>query len=289
MAIVDGISEMGEIKTEMYDPVNGGKDTQLVIYTSRNHINIPGIITIIPLGLQLNYIDHLLDGFINYYAGAFKFGEQREILRNKTIKIIKQINSNSESGDVPILILRLIVEIASRIYDMNMNLEDNLPETFSDLIDDYIMKLFIKYDNINELIKKIRKASLISLGIFNTNDVEFILNNLFKYKLIPQWFSLEIYKKYLDSKFINDMIVSGIMITSGNVGEILIKFSFDSLAEYLACKELLILFRDGDINSEIANLFYINSKNINSNFSNLLNKMAESMNVKFSLLKICGE
>jgi photosystem II stability/assembly factor-like uncharacterized protein len=283
MVVVDGISEMPDFKDDYIDPESGARKTRVAVYTSRKIISLPEMTTIIPLGLQLSFLDNLLDGFTNSYVGAFKFGNDREVLREKVKDIIIEINSGNIESPVPLSILKFIILQASELLDTKRGLQDFLPNSVTDLFENYIIDLYRKEEGIEDIVKNLRKAAAISLGLFqiyNTRLAEKFIHSTVNI-VRPQWLPKSLFKTYLDEDTLDKLLLGGVLISSGTVDDLQLKFTHDPIAEYFAAKELLIQFRDGNLSYDHADNIAEISLEVNPTFCNLLQTIASKMGISF--------
>jgi hypothetical protein len=278
--IVDGVSEMNYSQRNFISPESGAKETHCVIYTSRTPLDLFGSTTTIePLGLRGYYLDALLDGFTSKYVGANKFGEQREILRNKVYKMVFELNHGDSEVLVPLSILRLMVEKASKLINEGKSLE-TLPDNSADLFDDYILDLYRHNENQGTSIKLLRHAALISLGLEKLiSETTFTGLPISSNTLVPHWRSEDIYLSMISPSFMNDSLNNGILISSGSTGDKQVKFTHDPIAEYLSSKEIIIRYRDGKISQEQMQAITDELKNLNQHLVILLNSVAGRMNI----------
>lgn len=245
IAVIDGVSEMPDLKKEFIDPEKGAKNIHAVVYTSRKPISFEFSCQIIPMGIKLSFLDNLIDGLTNVYVGANKFEEQREILRSKIIGMIKNINESDPDKSIPIIFLKLMIEKASELVDRGEELEKGLPATFYDLCESYISDVVRKMPNQEQSARKLRSAAVVSLGLSNTLNAEDFEDQLMKVERIEaQWVPINIYLQILSHGDIELFTDSGILVVSGPLDDKRIKFNHDPIAEYLAAKEICTLLRD---------------------------------------------
>ncbi|GAB3809118.1 hypothetical protein GCM10028819_49670 [Spirosoma humi] len=280
VVIVDGLSEYADLKQEFIHPDTGAKNAYCVIYTSRKPIALPESTVIVPSGLRIEFLDNLLDGFTNSYAGAYKFGEQREVLRSKVKRMILELNGMDNEKPVPLSILRIIVEKASAMIDQQEDLA-NLPNSISHLLDNYVADLFRSHADPDAAVRQLRKAALISLGMgqllspISKKSWSFIS----KWNCRPQWTPDTVYSAYLDKGFLVSCRESGLMTTSGNVGDKQLKFTHDPIAEYLTAKELIIKIRDQKIDADLLKRLVVIIEKSNQSLYNALTLLSSQMDV----------
>jgi len=242
ITVVDGISEMTDFKNEFIDPELGAKDAYAVIFTSRKPLNFSDINTVTPLGLDLNSLDSLIERFTTTFVGIEHFGSHRETLRTKIKQMMVEMGDQYHFKAIPLILLKLIIDRAAALVEKEGNLE-KLPKNINGLMDDYIHALLANTENGNHLVKELRKAALISLGLSEVLKPGFTrVTNKQAFK--PAWISEDIFKKHIDQADLNYLINSGILQTEGELGDKTIKFAYDTLSEYLTAKELCIYYRD---------------------------------------------
>ncbi len=249
--VADGVTEMSDFNASYIDPETGAKLTQLIVLTARKPITLPFVVRIVPMGLKLDFIDPLLDGFVSMYVGAFHFGKQRETLRAKVVGIIEEITENKDTAMVPLLILRLAVDKAKRLLDENKSLSEGFPDSFSALIDEYIEDLFRKETNPSELFADLRTASIIAIGFAATTDFSQVSDeDLHKPTAFrPAWLAESFFTEKISRSSLKVLITSGLIVESGTKDDKLLKFTYDPVSEYLAAKAIVIQHRDGKINA----------------------------------------
>lgn len=275
IVMVDGVSEMPNISEEQYSPEKGSIYTRIVVFTARKPLTIHESTVIYPMGAKIDFLDMLLDSFTNIYAGAYKFGDQREVLRNRVIQILLELNGKDESRPIALSLLREIVKQASKLVDEKRALNDFLPKSVGELYDNYIRDLFISFQNAEAIVNDLRKASLISIGLGELLGADFSSKNPIEIK--PMWFLKSIYNKYILEESIRIFLLSGTMNTIEEVGLIYMKFKHDPIAEYLACVEIINLFKQGAISMEQVEFIIDSSKSIP--FNSLLKTTASRMHV----------
>jgi photosystem II stability/assembly factor-like uncharacterized protein len=249
LVIVDGLSEMQALKPEFIDPQKGASDVHAVIYTSRMPTTIPQSTIIIPFGLKLTYLDNLIDGFTNAYVGANRFEDQREVLRSRIKIMIGTFGNRNPDKQIPLNILRLIIEHASKIMDRGGSLQIELPNSYYSLVEDYLSDLLRKVNNPDHSIVSMRAAAMVSLGLMQYLDAskksDHAPLSLEKFK--PQWVSANTYTVFISEADIQLFKLGGILIESGWLGEKQFKFQNDPIAEYLAASEICIAYQNGNM------------------------------------------
>ena len=250
LVIVDGISEMQLLKPEFIDPQKGAFDVHAVVYTSRKPTGISEAVTIIPLGLRLGYLDSLIDGFTNVYVGANRFEDQREILRSRIKVMIGAFSSLDPEKQIPLGMLRLIIERASLIMDRGGSLQVELPNSYYSLIEEYLSDLLRKVDAPDDRIVLMRAAAMVSMGL-----IEFIIRDkkpTFESRpweqFRPQWMLSDYYQLYIPPADLQLFLSGGVLIESGWLGEKQLKFQNDPIAEYLVASEICISYQTGHMN-----------------------------------------
>jgi hypothetical protein len=275
LAIVDGISEMSNIDEKQFVPELGGKLSRLVVYTSRKPIQIPESTIIYPMGLRIDFLDMLLDNFTNSYAEAYKFGEQREILRARVKLMLAELSGNDPSKPVALSLLKEIVRQASQLIDEQKPLSEFLPKSVGELYDSYTADLFRNIKNGEELIDQLREASLISVGLGRLLDSTFSSDHPIEIK--PTWIPKSNYTKFISSEKIDIFLSSGAMNSTGDVGVTYIKFKHDPLGEYLAGVKIILMYKQGIISNK--QLQFIHNSSNSISFLTLLKSTANRMNV----------
>ncbi|MCD9015222.1 YCF48-related protein [Parachryseolinea silvisoli] len=245
IVVIDGLSEMSDYKKTYIDPEAGGRNSHLVVVTSRKALNLPSIYRVVPVGLKLDFLDTLLDGFITQYVGAFHFANEREVLRTRIKNIILDMSSAGKETTVPLLLLRLAVKKAERLIDDQKSIDEHFPTSFSMLIDDYIEEIFRNEDDLTDLLKDLRRAACTSIG-FRTSIAD-SLPQLGTVAFRPLWVPESWYLNKLSKTALLKFLTGGLMIVSGSRDDRSLKFSYDPIAEYLAIKELFIKYRDGEL------------------------------------------
>ncbi len=245
IAVIDGISEMPDIKKEFINPEKGAKNIHAVVYTSRKPVTLEFSSQIIPIGIKLSFLDNLIDGFTNVYVGANKFEDQREILRTRIIDMIKNINESDPNKSIPIILLKLMIDKASELIDQGKDLDKSLPTTFYDLCESYISDMVRNMSYPAQSARKLRNAAVVSLGLSSLLSVDNFEDNLQNIEHVEaQWVQIDKYLQILSPEDIQLFIDGGILVTSGPLDDKRIKFNYDPIAEYLAAKEVCTLLRD---------------------------------------------
>ncbi|MBG6234754.1 photosystem II stability/assembly factor-like uncharacterized protein [Pedobacter sp. CAN_A7] len=276
IAVVDGISEMPFIKPEHIDPEKGAKFAHLIVYTSRTPLRLWGKIQIIPLGLRIEYMDSLLDGFTNMYVGAFRFGSHRELIRKRLKHVINEFYRQNNNQPLPLSLLRIMVEKASTILDQGNSLETDLPNSLIDLLELYLADLFRKDENMSQSIISLRQCAIISTNLLSI--IKDLTGNHGVNQISPKWTPEKNFFIFVGNLAIEHFIHSGILVVSGTIDDRLLKFSHDLIAEYLSCKEVIILYRDREIDTLKMSVI-IETMMTNPNMYILLCRLAEKKDV----------
>lgn len=242
IACVDGLSEMNDLKVDYITPELGGKNSFLVVYTSRKPLVIRNLINIVPLTLNLDFVDYLLDGFIENYAGANKFGAEREVIRERVLIFIKQAQIADQQ--LPALILKTIVIEASTLLDSGKSLAGNLPYSIFSLFNSYLKGLLHDRKDIQQVIRDLRSIALLSLGLYDVIHQTNVVTLADFKEITPRWVSLNILEKLQLGSNLDLFFNCGLLTTAGDSNDQLFKFMYDSLAEYLSADEIIIRFRD---------------------------------------------
>lgn len=252
VVVADGVSEMAEFDPKYIDPESGAKFTKFLIMTSRKPINLSVVTRIVPMGLKLDFLDPLLDGFILMYVGAFYFGKQREVIRTKVVAIIEEITQGKEDAMVPLLVLRLAVDKAKRLFEEEKQLAEHFPDSFSLLIDDYIEYLFRKGAEQSELFIDLRKAAMITVGFSGAGSINEISEDDLQSDTAfrPAWVAEHLLLTKIKKSSLDIFITSGLMTESGTKDDRLLKFSYDPVAEYITAKNIAIQRRDKGIDTK---------------------------------------
>jgi photosystem II stability/assembly factor-like uncharacterized protein len=270
IAIVDGISEMKNVNNDWIDIEKGAKDLQHVVFTSRKPIPFEDKLLITPKGIKLEYLDSLIDGFTILYAGAFKFGEQREVLRKKIRAILLAFNHNDNTKEIPLTVLKFIIEHASKLIDSGQELSGNLPDTLPQLYDDYLREIFkAELESSESMVINLVNCAMVTMGLDQLNDYE-SLDTPKENFCNPQWQPIKKYEDLSNAQMVAFYIQNGILIETGSIGFKLAKFNYDSLAEYLASKHLFNLSNQRLINKKILAIILETSQKVNIQFYQLM-------------------
>ncbi|MDH7459857.1 YCF48-related protein [Chitinophagaceae bacterium 26-R-25] len=279
VVVVDGISEMLAITEKQYLPEFGAKNNFLVIYTSRKPVQIPESTVVYPMGLKIDFLDMLLDSFTNSYAEAYKFGSQREPLRQRVKTMLTELNSDDVTKPVPLSMLKEIVKQASILIDENKPLAEFLPRSIGELYDRYIFDLFRNTTNKDELIENLRDVSLISIGLSELLDSTFSITKQIEVK--PMWLPKTSYTKFISKDKVDILLLSGALNSTNEAGVIYIKFMHDPVGEYLASVKIMILYKLGTISKE--QIDFISKSTTSTSFLSLLKSTASRMRLDILL------
>lgn len=245
LVVVDGISELNarwnDLTAGPLDPYTQARDTRFAVFTSRKNLDVPEVLQIHPLAIDLGAIDVVLNRYVDDSIGAGRFlPAQRELIRESIKIMLTEVETTAtQSPSIPMIFMRLLVERANDALPDGTSTADEcrvdkngLPKSFSELVDAYINQLFERNEDKVEVFSKARRASMVCVGK----------------KGLPHWRAISAFSTgNLGRADVDALVESGLMIDNGEDSDPHYKFALDPIAECLAAKEYVLGYRDGKI------------------------------------------